>query len=285
MAPPRLPNGMSLHDIGIAALKYPARPPPPYDVTMGTIMGSLQRIPPSAMAQVIAQIASQYLNALLDYQTSEEPTLHDRSLPQYYFSTALCLLNFLSTSPDVSQRIAARPAIVNDMIEKFLEPTFIDDMKRVERPGGPNFLADTFDADFGFLLQTMSTIFLFTDDVKATYPRTTELIPKLKVWKRQYKHSSVKTISNASERLVDQIEGSAAMRQMMATMMKSQLNQYVTCGVASCGIRGPEHLTTCSGCHIQRYCGRDHQRADWKHHKHICNKGLVEEQPTPAVAE
>lgn len=70
---------------------------------------------------MIAQVASQYLTVLLEYQTSDEPTLHDRSLPQYYLSTALILLDFLNTSPDVCKRIVARPEIVNSVIEKLLD--------------------------------------------------------------------------------------------------------------------------------------------------------------------
>ncbi|KAE9978313.1 hypothetical protein BLS_000734 [Venturia inaequalis] len=281
MAPPNFPNGMSLHDIGFAALKYPALPPPPYNVPVGNMIGALQRVPSGAQNQMIAQIASQYLTALLDYETSDEPALHDQSLPQYYISSALSLLNFLSTSPDVSKRIVARPAIINNVIEKLLDPTFVKRMKAVQRPGGFNFPAATFDADFGTLLQTVSTVFLYTDDVNATFPRARELIPKLRQWEREYKRSPVKSISNVCERLIPQIEDAEEMFEL-ATMMRGAMSGSLVCGVASCGISGPENLTTCSGCHIQRYCGRDHQRADWKYHKRICNKGLVEEETTTA---
>lgn len=156
-------------------------------------------------------------------------------------------------------------------------------MKGVTRPGGPDFPAATFDDDIGTLLQFLSTILLYAGDVAATYPRANELVPKLQVWKREYRNSSTRPVASASERLVEQIQGGLA--QMMGTMMRSTMNAHLICGVASCGINGPDRLTTCSSCHLQHYCGRDHQRADWKHHKHICNKGLVEEEPTAAATE
>lgn len=71
MAPPEIPNGITLHTIGFAALKYPALPPEPVDVPLGNQVGVLQRQPPTSSNHVIAQIDSQYLDALLEYQTSD----------------------------------------------------------------------------------------------------------------------------------------------------------------------------------------------------------------------
>lgn len=158
-------------------------------------------------------------------------------------------------------------------------------MKAVPRPRGQNYPAATFDADFSTLLQPVSTVFLHTDDdVNTVYPRARERIPKLRVWEREYKRSSVKSISNVCERLIPQSKDAMEMFEL-TTMMRGAMNGTLLYGVASCGVSGPENLTICSGCHMQGYCGRDHQRADWKHHKHICNKGLVEEEPTTAAAE
>lgn len=105
------------------------------------------------------------------------------------------------------------------------------------------------------------------------HPRINELVPKLRIWKRTYKNSPVKSIKNAAERLVDQIQGMAPEQILMVRTMQEQ---GLVCGVASCNVSGGTGLTVCATCRIQRYCGRDHQRADWKYHKHICNKGLVE---------
>ena len=74
---------------------------------------------------MIAQIASQYLLVLIEYQTSDAPALHDPTLAQYYFSSALCLLNYLTGSPGACKRIATHPAVVNDVTEKLLAPNFI----------------------------------------------------------------------------------------------------------------------------------------------------------------
>ncbi|TVY68985.1 Protein CBFA2T3 [Lachnellula suecica] len=267
MAPPRFPNGMSLYTIGFAALRYPALPPPPVDVPLTNQMQE-----PEEQNHMIAQIASQYLESLLSYQTSNEPTLHDPSLPQYYFSTAICLLNLLNTNPDVCKRIAAHPALVNNVIEKLLAPDFVDKMKGAPRPGGAHFPAATFEEDFGSVLQFLSTMLLYKDQIPLPHPRIQELIPKLRTWKQTYRSSSVKTISNASERLIQQIDGS--MSPTMVAMMRSMQDESLVCGVASCGVQGRTDLTPCGGCKIQRYCGSEHQRADWKYHKHICNKGL-----------
>jgi hypothetical protein len=268
---------MSLYTIGFAALKYPALPPPPVNVPLGNQVGALQHQPRAAQNHIVAQIASQYLAVLLEYQTSDDSALHDPSSPQYYFSTAICLLNFLTASPDVSKRIAAHPTLVNSIIEKFLVPDFLDGMKGVHRPGGAFFPAVTFDDDFGSILQFLSTMLLYTDEMETLHPRIKELVPKLRIWKRTYRHSSVRTISSAAERMVEQIEG---MDPTMIAMVRGMQEQNLVCGISLCKVEGAKHLTVCGVCRIQRYCGREHQKMDWKYHKHICNKGLQE----PAAA-
>jgi hypothetical protein len=279
MAPPNFPNGMSLDVIGFAALKYPALPPPPFNVPLGNIVGALQHQPPAAQSHQVAQIASRYLDSLIEYQLSDDPSLHDPSLPQYYFSSALCLMNFMNMNPDVCKRIVAKPAIVNDLIEKLLADDFVDRMKSVPRPGGPHFPAATFEDDFGSVLQFLSTMLLYKAEMETIHPRIQELVPKCRTWKNTYKRSRVKTIGSASERLVDQIQG---MEPMMVSMMRDMQEQSLVCGVMSCKVRGPEGLTLCGTCRIQRYCGKDHQKADWKYHKHICSKGLDESAVTPS---
>ena len=114
---------------------------------------------------------------------------------------------------------------------------------------------------------------LYRDEITGLHPRINELIPKLREWKRTYRNSPTKTIKNASERLVEQIQG---MDPTMVAMMRRMQGSSLVCGVSTCRVTGAERLTVCNGCKIQRYCGRDHQKADWKYHKHICNKGLVE---------
>ncbi|PMD41235.1 hypothetical protein L207DRAFT_511150 [Hyaloscypha variabilis F] len=274
MAPPTFPNGLTLYTIGFAALRYPALPPPPINVPLGNIVGALQLVPPPAQNHMVAQIASQYVNALIEYQTSDEATLHDPSLPQYYMSTALILLNFLTGNPDVCKRAAQHPALLNDVVEKLLAPDFEDRMKAVVRPPGPRGIPPAkFDDDFGTLLQFVSTMLLYRAEIVGLHPRINELIPKLREWKRTYRNSPTKTIKNASERLVDQIQG---MDPTMVAMMRRMQETGLVCGVTSCRVSGAERLTVCKACKIQRYCGREHQKADWKYHKHICNKGLVE---------
>lgn len=81
----------------------------------------------------------------------------------------------------------------------------------------------------------------------------------------------MRTISNASERLITQIEG---MSPSLIRQMREMQGDSIICGVRNCDV--DEGLTACGGCKLQRYCGKDHQKADWKYHKHICNKGLVE---------
>ncbi len=275
MAPPTFPNGLTLYEIGFAALKYPSVPPPPQrNIPLNNIVGALQHVPPASQHHMIAQIASQYLNALIEYQKSDAPILHDQSSSEYYMSNALLLINFLmGGSPDVCKRAAQHPALLNNVIEKLLEPDFVDRMKAVDRPEVPPFPPPTFDADFGNVLQFVSTMLLYRDDIETLHPRISELVPKLREWKRTFRNSPVKTIKNASERLVDQIQG---LDPTMISMMRRMQENSLVCGIVSCRVTGPERLTVCNGCKIQRYCGREHQKADWKYHKHICNKGLVE---------
>lgn len=241
---------------------------------MNNQIGVLQRVPTSSQNQMVAQMASQYINALIEYQTSDDPILNDPTSSQYYFSTAMYLLNFMTMNPDICKRIVANPTLVNDTIEKVLAPDFVDNMKGVERTGTPSIPGATFDDDFGSLLQFLSTILLYKDEMATVHPRLNELVPKLKEWKRTYKNSRTKTISNAAERLIGQIEDT---EPGMYRMIRGMQEQSLCCGVASCGVKGLDQLTLCASCRIQRYCGRDHQKADWRYHKHICNKGLQED--------
>ncbi len=87
MAPPNFPNGMTLHSIGYAALKYPSLPPE-LPIPIDYQIGALQRVGSSSQNQMIAQIASQYLTALLEYLSSDCPHLQDESSPQAYLPGA-----------------------------------------------------------------------------------------------------------------------------------------------------------------------------------------------------
>jgi hypothetical protein len=166
--------------------------------------------------------------------------------------------------------VAKHPKILHDVIEKMLADDFETRMKSCDRSCPAPFQGTTFDTDFGTLLQFVSTILLYPDH-NTLHPRTRDLIPKLRIWKREYRNSPVRTISNAADRLVGQIEGMpsdliAQMREMQATSL--------VCGKMGC--RKQTGLTACAACQIQRYCGKDHQKADWKYHKNICNHGLKE---------
>ncbi|KAL2067331.1 hypothetical protein VTL71DRAFT_1756 [Oculimacula yallundae] len=272
MAPPNFPNGLDLYTIGYVTLKYPELAPG-IPVPLGNIVGAMQHQPMAAQTHQVSQIASQYLDALIAFETTDETTLHDKSSPQYYLSNAALLLNFLTTSPDVCKRIAAHPTLTNTLIEKMLDPDFHDGMRDCVRPALGSFPPAGFHEDFGSVLQFLSTLLLYKAEMPALHPRIKELIPKLKVWKKDYRNSHVKTIRNVCDRMTGQINGLDP--EMLAMMRKFQ-EDALTCGVASCGVKGTTDLTVCGTCKIQRYCGRDHQKADWKYHKHICNKGLVE---------
>lgn len=148
-------------------------------------------------------------------------------------------------------------------------------MAAPRRSAGAMFPPATFEDDFGSLLQFLSTTLIFADAIPELDPRIQELVPKMKTWKREFRNSRVKTIKNAAERLIDQIPG---MDQSMIRIMRQMQEQSLTCGALGCGVKGADQLTMCAGCTVQRYCDKDHQKADWKYHMHICNKGLVEQE-------
>jgi len=164
-------------------------------------------------------------------------------------------------------RIAKHPTLLQDIIEKLLDPNLETAMRACNRVWGA-----TFEDDFGSLLQFVSTLLLYPDHLpNPVHPRINELVPRLQNWKRTYRGSTVKTISRASERLVTQIQGMDP--TMIAGMRKFQ-KETLVCGSVGCG--NQSDLTVCGTCKIQRYCSKEHQKKDWKYHKHICNKGLEE---------
>ncbi|KAG4435032.1 hypothetical protein IFR05_009488 [Cadophora sp. M221] len=146
-------------------------------------------------------------------------------------------------------------------------------MRDVVRPSLGSFPPAGFAEDFGSVLQFLSTMLLYSAEMPSLHPQIKDLIPKLKEWKKTYRNSHVKTIQNVCERMVGQING---MDPEMIAMMRKFQEEALVCGVVSCGVKGSTGLTVCATCKIQRYCGRDHQKADWKYHKHICKKGLGE---------
>jgi len=184
-------------------------------------------------------------------------------------------------NPDVCKRIATyqKSAIVNRVVGQLLEDGFVEKMKKVKRPEGPMGIpAATFDDEFGSLLQFLSTELLYKKEIEEEgnlHPQIQDLIPKLKGWKRDFRNSETKTISRAAERLVEQIGGQ--MREEMVMGMRTLQEESLVCGGRLCGVSGKRDLEACAKCRVQRYCGREHQRADWKWHKRICEKGLVEE--------
>jgi hypothetical protein len=181
-------------------------------------------------------------------------------------------VNWLCNQPDVATKVAEHPQLTHDIVEKLLVPDVEEKMKGCERIWGA-----TFDTDFGFMLQFLSTMLLFsTKPLTEVHPRINDLVPKLKKWKKTYRNSPVETISKASDRLVDQIEG---LNPGHASLVKETLVNQLVCGYLACHVQGDASMKKCGQCTLTRYCSVEHQRKDWKNHKHICNKGLVEEEP------
>jgi len=261
------PQGMTLHSIGYAALKYPELPPE-LPVPLGNQVGVLQRSPLPQQIRAMTQVASQYLPALLEYQYSDAPELHDPSNAQYYFSNPFCLLNYLASQPDVAIRLSKHPRILHDTIDKLLMPDIEEKMKACQstRIGGA-----TFEADFGSMLQFVSTLLLrkslIVGNDDSVHPRIHELSPQLRAWKRKYRGQY---IGKVSDRLADQIENP----DRDVEMVRAQQDAMTVCGYILCS--NNRDMLACGNCKIQRYCSQEHQKKDWKNHKHICNKGLVE---------
>ncbi|KAH8599250.1 hypothetical protein B0O99DRAFT_591116 [Bisporella sp. PMI_857] len=259
---------MTLHTIGYAALKYPDLPSE-LPISLGQQVGVLQRQPAvPTQCRMMAQIGSQYINSLLEYLYSDAPALKDTTSSQYYSSDAFMLLNWLTSNPDVAARVAKHPNLLHDVIEKLLDPEIESKMKACSR----NLQATSFEADFGNMLQFVSTILLVPEHLPdPVHPRISELVPKLKAWKRKY---SGHYLGRFSDRLIGQIEqpGSGAHPR------GSQKEQLVICGYSGCSKQND--LVLCGACKIERYCSTEHQKKDWKFHKTYCNKGLIEEDDT-----
>lgn len=152
MAPPSIyPQGMSLRSIGYAALKYPELSPE-LPIPVGNQIGVLQRVAVDEQNHMVAQIGSQYLPAFLSYQTSDDPYLHNPNDAQYYFSSVLNVLNFLTGNPDICVRIAKERKTTHDVVEKLLDPDIEKNMKPCERLMGARF-----EDDLGSMLQFVST--------------------------------------------------------------------------------------------------------------------------------
>lgn len=249
------PDGVSLYQVGFAALRYPELAPG-FPIPLSNLIGGLQRTPIPIQQRSIAQLGSQYLQTLLEYQYSDAPALHDPSSDQYYFSSAMQLLNYLSGNPDIAEQMYKHPNLLRDTIEKVLLPDIEEKIT---------------EASLGSALQTISTLLLQDTDctAKQDYPRLKDLEARLKLWKRKYRG---KYIAKVSERLLDDQlkQPNRLMNQMMIKVIREQLR----CGYTACNNNCD--MSLCGGCRVQRYCCQEHQKKDWKWHKMICKKGLVE---------
>lgn len=210
----------------------------------------------------MVQIASRFLPAFFAYQTSSDPHLNDETDAQYWFSSVLCVLNFLSSNLDVGRKMAKEGTIVAGVIDKLLDPDVERKMKACERRMGARF-----EDDFGSMLQFVSTLMLYSSTLS---PRTQELVPRCKEWEGRYRG---KFIQKVSQRLRGQIE---EIDPFYVGMVKAMQKETLVCGVAECRVLEKEGLVACARCTMQRYCGGEHQKKDWKWHKAICTKGLGE---------
>jgi hypothetical protein len=215
--------------------------------------------------RIMAHVASQYLPALLEYQYSDTPHLHDPSSSQYWCSDAFTLINWLTSDPDVAVTVAKHPSLFHDTVEKLLNPNILTEMKVCPRNGGSSF-----EAEFASLLQFVSTILLRKEHLPTPpHPRINELVPKLKAWKRKY---SGQFIARVSERLADQIKSPESLD--LGAVLNAQ-NGNLVCGYIQCEKK--TDLNACARCKMQRYCSAEHQKKDWGFHKGICGKGLLDE--------
>jgi hypothetical protein len=135
----------------------------------------------------MAQIASQYLESLLEYQYSSAPSLHDPTSSQFYFFNTVALINWLTSNLDVAGRVAKHPNFIHDVIEKLLRLD-IEEMKACSRVGGV-----TFEAALGSILQFLSTILLRSDQLPVT-----PLIPVCRSWFHYCKTGNTSTKDNSS---------------------------------------------------------------------------------------
>lgn len=254
--------------IGYAALKYPDLPEE-LPIPLGNQLGVLQRTPLPVQIRLMTQVASQYLDALLEYQYSDAPHLSDPKSAQFYFSDALALLNWLTSNPDVAVRVAKHPKVIHDVVEKLLRPNLEKEMKACK----PRPMGGTMEADLGLMLQFVSTVLMRSDHmpVSPPHPRMQELVPLLSGWKRTYRG---KYISKVSERLANQIGQLDAFDSTVAAAKELQ-NDNIVCGYLQC--ENKKDMNACGQCKLTRYCCVEHQKKDWGSHKKICNKGLLEE--------
>ena len=156
---------------------------------------------------------------------------------------------------------------MHDTIEKLLDPNIVNDMKACTRSGGASF-----QADFGTMLQFVSTIMLYPDHLpNPLHPRINDLVPRLRGWKGEVRGTFIDTVAS---RLADQISNPDP---TIIEMMRDMQGNFLVCGLISCTKK--KDMMSCGKCKIQ-YCCVKHQKADWKVHKKICEKGLVEEEST-----
>ena len=255
---------MTLHSIGYAALNYPDLPEE-LPVPLMNQLGALQHSPPKpTQARAMAQVASQYLPTLLEYLSSDAPVINDQSSAQYYCSAAYALTNWLTSNPDVAARVAKEQKLFTATIDKLLLPDIVEKMKACSR----NPAETTFEADFGSMMQFVSTLLLYPENLPTPpHPRINELVPMLRGWSRKYMGGYIGTVS---DRLADQIASPDPITSMI--VRGAQVDQLL-CGYSGCSKSTGMEL--CGACKLQRYCCTEHQKKDWKYHKHICNKGLV----------
>lgn len=255
--PVQYPQGITLHSLGYAALKSPELAPE-LPIPFSTQLGVLQRSPMEAQQRMMAQIGSQYLPALLEHECGNDAASDlSASSGAPRFSDAMTLINYLSSNPDIAGHLWKHPTIFQNILDKLLIP-------EIDTIWSENSL--------GSALQFISTLLIQDSEEKAmtVYPGLKELPPHLRTYLRKYRG---KYVAKVSERLKDQLKSAnPTMKKMILEVTRSQLR----CGYVMCS--NNEDMRLCGSCGVQRYCCPEHQKKDWKFHKTICIKGLVENE-------
>jgi len=119
------------------------------------------------------------------------------------------------------------------------------------------------------LCQFLATMLMLQSHSALSQEDLSAVTVKLQRWSREYRHTFAEdTCSRALMLLAP--TGANQAKKMLANVSK-QLNKGTNnCMVCLDERSTKQELLQCSRCKTVRYCGTQHQRADWPSHKKIC---------------
>ncbi|KAH8590916.1 hypothetical protein B0O99DRAFT_285062 [Bisporella sp. PMI_857] len=187
---------------------------------------------------------------------------------KYWCPEALYLLNFLVMNPDVAKIVAQQGRILEGVVDKLCENNLIKKMAE----SVPKRKLETATAinDITWMVIFVRRVLLFPYYIAniTIFDKYPLLLKNLEQWQAGHVGSVLAAEALRLQHTIERPE------DYTIRNVREGTERSLMCGYKKCGYK--IFMEKCARCMVQRYCSTEHQKKDWKYHKHYCDIGLVD---------